>query len=83
VKVHHVVEGNDGDSVVICLEYCAGASLETRYKAGPMTFRAVKKVGTEVLQGLGVLHARGMLHRDIKPANILLNGQGVAKLAAA
>jgi serine/threonine protein kinase len=81
VQVHHVVEGDDGDSVVICMEYCAGGSLENKFKAGPMTFPAAKKAATEVLQGLGVLHARGMLHRDIKPANILLNGQGVAKLA--
>ncbi|QWC56735.1 protein kinase [Erythrobacter sp. 3-20A1M] len=81
VQVHHVVEGDGGDSVVICMEYCAGGSLEKKYEAGPMTLRAVKKAATEVLQGLGVLHSRGMLHRDIKPANILLNGQGVAKLA--
>lgn len=81
VQVHHVVEGDDGDSVVICMEYCAGGSLQKKFETAPMTLRAVKKVATEVLQGLGVLHSRGMLHRDIKPANILLNGQGVAKLA--
>jgi serine/threonine protein kinase len=81
VQVHHVVEGDGGDSVVICMEYCAGGSLQKKFETGPMTLRAVKKVATEVLQGLGVLHSRGMLHRDIKPANILLDGQSVAKLA--
>lgn len=81
VQVHHVVEGDGGDSVVICMEYCAGGSLQKKFETGPMTLRAVKKAATEVLQGLGVLHSRRMLHRDIKPANILLDGQGVAKLA--
>lgn len=81
VQVHHVVEGDNGDSVVICMEYCAGGSLQKKFETGPMTLRTVKKAATDVLQGLGVLHSRGMLHRDIKPANILLDGQGVAKLA--
>lgn len=81
VQVHHVVEGDDGDSVVICMEYCAGGSLQKKFETGPMSLRAAKKATTEVLQGLGVLHQRGMLHRDIKPANILLDGKGVAKLA--
>ncbi len=80
VQVHHVVEGDGGDSVVICMEYCAGGSLEKKYEAGPMTLRAVKKAATEVLQGLGVLHSRGMLHRDIKPANILLDKNQHIKL---
>ena len=46
-----------------------------------MTLAAVRKVGTEVLMGLGAIHARGMIHRDIKPANILLNGQGEAQIS--
>lgn len=81
VKVHHVVEGDSGNSVVICMEYCSGGSLQNKFEAGPMTLRAVKKAATEMLLGLGALHARKMLHRDIKPANILLDGQGVAKIA--
>ncbi|WP_326525571.1 serine/threonine-protein kinase [Sphingomonas sp.] len=81
VQVHHVVEGDNGDSVVICMEYCAGGSLQKKFESGPMSLRAVKKVATEVLLGLGALHSRSMLHRDIKPANILLDRHGVAKLA--
>jgi eukaryotic-like serine/threonine-protein kinase len=81
VQVHHVVEGDGGNSIVICMEYCAGGSLQKKFEAGPMSLRALKKAATEILHGLGVLHQRGMLHRDIKPANILLDGNGVAKLA--
>jgi eukaryotic-like serine/threonine-protein kinase len=67
--------------VVICVEYCPGGSLQKKFEAGPMPLKAVKKAATETLLGLGALHSRKMLHRDIKPANILLDGQGVAKLA--
>jgi len=81
VQVHHVVEESDGDSVIICMAFCVGGSLQKAFENGPMTLPAVRKVGTEVLMGLGAMHARGMVHRDIKPANILLNGHGEAQIS--
>lgn len=81
VKVHHVVEARDGDSVAICMEFCPGGSLQQTFETGPMTLSAVRKVGTEILMGLGVIHSRGMIHRDIKPANILWNDQCVAQIS--
>ncbi len=81
VQVHHVVEAPDGDSVLICMAFCPGGSLQKSYENGPMTLPSVRKVGTEVLMGLGAMHARGMIHRDIKPANILLNRRGEAQIS--
>jgi eukaryotic-like serine/threonine-protein kinase len=80
VQVHHVVEGDGGNTVVICMEFCPGGSLHAKFEEGPMQLAATKKAATEVLLGLAALHSRSMLHRDIKPANILLDGAGVAKL---
>lgn len=79
-KVHYVVEGDGGDSVVICMAFCPGGSLQDQFEAGPMALPDVKRVATQVTHGLGALHQRGMLHRDIKPANILVDAQGVAQL---
>lgn len=81
VQVHHVVEAPDGQSVVICMAYCPGGSLQTSFEAGPLTLPDVRKIGTEVLMGLSALHTRGMLHRDIKPANILRDGRGEAQIS--
>ncbi|TYC60579.1 serine/threonine protein kinase [Rhodobacterales bacterium] len=81
VPVYHVVEAQDGDSVVICMAFCANGSLQTIYDCGPMTIADARKIGTEVLMGLGAMHARGMIHRDIKPANILLNTRSDAQIS--
>lgn len=81
VQVHHVVEAAEGDSVMICMAFCPGGSLQSAFDRGPMTLSAVRKVGTEVLMGLGAMHARGMVHRDIKPANILLNVKAEAQIS--
>lgn len=81
VQVHHVVEGKDGESVIICMAFCPGGSLQTPFDNGPMTLAAVRKVGTEVLMGLGAMHTRGLIHRDIKPANVLLDGGAVAQIS--
>jgi serine/threonine protein kinase len=78
VKVHHIVATDDGQAVQICMAFCQGGSLQAAFDNGPTPLPIVRNVATDVLLGLGALHARGMLHRDIKPANILLNEAGKA-----
>jgi serine/threonine-protein kinase len=80
VKVHYIAEADDGLSVVICMGFCPGGSLESIYERGPMTIAAVRDVATDVLLGLQCLHLRDMVHRDVKPANILLDARGKAMI---
>jgi len=42
VHVHHVVEAPDGESVFICMAFCAGGSLQKVFEKGPMMLAAVR-----------------------------------------
>lgn len=79
VKVHHLLEEEARDVVLLIMELCAEGSLQQAFDNGPMRLSHVRKHATETALGLEVLHARGMLHRDIKPANLLVHN-GVTKL---
>lgn len=41
----------------------------------------LKSLCQQMLQGLSYLHRKSVIHRDIKGSNILLNNQGIVKLA--
>lgn len=58
------------------------ASLDALMEAkGALPEHYVRKVLTQVLEGLGFAHAKGMVHRDIKPANVLFDEEGTARVS--
>lgn len=81
VRVYDLV--TTGHSPAIILEYVEGTDLERllRQSGGPLPWRQAVRVALEVLDGLAVAHAAGLLHRDIKPSNILLAADGHVKIA--
>ena len=50
-------------------------------KHGPISEKVCKIYLRQILNGLLYLHSHKVIHRDIKGGNILVDGNGVAKLA--
>jgi serine/threonine protein kinase len=66
----------------IFLEYVPGGSLSSLCKKfNPLHLNTVKKFTKQILEGLAYLHASGTIHRDIKGDNILVDNDGIVKLA--
>lgn len=61
-----------GDPYLV-MELLKGETLRARIsRGGRLPSEDIHRIGSEVLDALGVAHARGVIHRDIKPANIIL-----------
>jgi serine/threonine protein kinase len=75
---HH----NDGESLNIMLEYMTGGSISTLLNKYPSFNETLVKIYTKhILHGLNYLHAHNVIHGDIKGSNVLVDDNGVCKLA--
>ena len=69
------------DRYYITMEYVRGQSLEDLLrKRAPLSEDECRRVGIEILKGLGAAHAAGLVHRDMKPQNVLLSRDGQIKI---
>ncbi len=73
--------GHAGECLFLTMELVDGESLKDRMAAKRMPVDEAVRIVSEVLSGLAVLHALGIVHRDVKPANVLLSEDGSVKLA--
>ncbi|MDX3689710.1 serine/threonine-protein kinase [Streptomyces europaeiscabiei] len=75
VRVYDVVDA--GERLWIVMELVDGRSLERLVaEDGPLGVRDTARIGLELVDALGQVHAQGVLHRDIKPANVLVKRTG-------
>ncbi|CEG42167.1 ste ste20 mst protein kinase [Plasmopara halstedii] len=68
----------------IAMEFCAAGSLaDLHVLRGRQVLREaeIAAVCANITLGLAHLHSQGLIHRDIKAGNLLLNRDGVTKLA--
>jgi serine/threonine protein kinase len=57
--------------------YVEGPSLDNAVaEQGPLPADSVLTLGAGLAEGLGAIHAAGVVHRDLKPSNILLAADG-------
>ncbi len=80
IRVFDVAE--DRGYQFIAMEVVEGESLAGLLKReGRLSLGRAVELITQVASGLAEAHAKGIVHRDIKPANILLDAEGVPKVA--
>jgi serine/threonine protein kinase len=73
--IHQV--GEDNGVPFLAMELLAGESLDSRLeREGALPIAEVLRIGCQITQGLGAIHAGRVVHRDLKPANIWLEGEG-------
>ena len=82
----HIVEvydvGEHDALPYIVMEYVRGETLKQVIdEEGPFDPDDVSALLEQIGSALDYAHARGVVHRDVKPQNILVDGEGLAKVA--
>ncbi|XP_068619410.1 cyclin-dependent kinase 20-like [Battus philenor] len=71
-----------GMSLVLVLEYmCSGLWEMLHHNQQELTIPRVKAYAQMLLKGTRYMHAHYVMHRDLKPANLLINHEGILKIA--
>eukprot|EP00602_Paraphysomonas_sp_CaronLab_P002436 CAMPEP_0185036924 /NCGR_PEP_ID=MMETSP1103-20130426/30643_1 /TAXON_ID=36769 /ORGANISM="Paraphysomonas bandaiensis, Strain Caron Lab Isolate" /LENGTH=1046 /DNA_ID=CAMNT_0027574687 /DNA_START=186 /DNA_END=3323 /DNA_ORIENTATION=+ len=66
----------------IVLEYVPGGCVAGMLaQFGAFSEVLIRRLVSQIIQGIDYLHQKGIVHRDVKGANVLVTNSGVAKLA--
>jgi serine/threonine protein kinase len=80
VSIHDV--GVQSNFCYMTMEYIEGDTLEKScLKKHRLPLRRVIEIALNVCSALDYSHKRGIIHRDIKPANIMIDKDGIVKIA--
>ncbi len=66
----------------LIMEFVDGRGLDEMIgqDVGPIPWEKALPLFTQILDGIGYAHSKGIVHRDIKPANILISKDGQVKV---
>ena len=83
VKYYGSYFSRKSNTLWLILEYCSSGSVIDLMFSMERTFTEfeIATIIAMVLKGLDYIHKKNLIHRDIKGANILINEQGIVKIA--
>ena len=66
----------------LIMEFVDGRGLDQMIgqDVGPIPWEKALPLFSQILDGVGYAHSKGIIHRDIKPANILISKEGKVKI---
>jgi len=74
--------GKEGNINYIVMELVDGKPLSQIIREStPLDYKQVVAYSKQIASGLAAAHKHGIIHRDVKPHNILINEEGIAKIA--
>ena len=80
VQIYDV--GVDNNRYYIVMEYVDGITLkEYIERKGSLDWKETIDISIQICNALSKAHSRNIIHRDIKPTNIIMNSEGVPKVA--
>lgn len=77
-KVYELLE--TGTATLVVMEFVEGETLGDILSRRTPSLGETLRYGTEIAEGLGNAHARGIVHRDVKPNNVMVTPHGHIKL---
>lgn len=79
--VNIIDRGREEDTYFFAMEFVEGTTLGELLAASELDEAFFIQIMEQCAEALTYAHSRGIIHRDIKPANIMLNTQGMVKIA--
>jgi serine/threonine protein kinase/tetratricopeptide (TPR) repeat protein len=70
----------EGDCLVLVMEFIEGESLTQRIERGALSAQEASQIVLGILSALTAFHQAGIVHRDLKPGNILVSASGTKLL---
>jgi serine/threonine-protein kinase len=67
----HVIPIHEAGPSFIAMQFVDGSDLK---ELAPLEPTRAARMVAQAAEGLGALHARGLVHRDVKPGNVLVEG---------